>query len=495
MKKIASMVLAGSLIFTTSAFAFSDVNEDYWAYKKIEDMYQSNVISGFPDGTFKPESFVTREQAAAIMTNFFDLVLKENEKTFEDIPSGYWSEQYAKLIAQYMPIVENENKYYFNPQDKATRIEIAETIVKIIGFDDEEVDNEIIATFNDKDNFSDSDKKYISIVAKNGIMVGDNNSNFRPNDTITRAEFCALIYNIYEKRGELKSQNTNKVVMIVNGQEVPYSELDLYFKVQKKSYEAMFGGAEIWNTEIDGASFYDLVKDAVKDSVIANTIKIQKAKELGIELDEDVVNKAKEYLTTQEAKDICAYYNITTDELLKINLDGTLLETLGEKLYPKDDEKYMDLDTEVERTYYDARHILLVTEGKTEEEKTGVKETAEKLLERLLNGEDFATLAGEYSEDPGSKDNGGLYENVKIGEFVPEFEEAALACEVGNIYPELVESSYGYHIIKLENREVVKEALTEDEKIQLTNEYLNEVSAKWIEEAKVEVNEDVYKAL
>lgn len=81
-----------------------------------------------------------------------------------------------------------------------------------------------------------------------------------------------------------------------------------------------------------------------------------------------------------------------------------------------------------------------------------IKEKAESVLARAKAGEDFGKLAKEFSEDPGSKDKGGLYETVKKGQMVPEFETAALALDNGKIADNLVESKYGYHIIKLENK-------------------------------------------
>ncbi len=77
---------------------------------------------------------------------------------------------------------------------------------------------------------------------------------------------------------------------------------------------------------------------------------------------------------------------------------------------------------------------------------------------RVKAGEDFAKLAAEFSEDPGSKDKGGLFENVKKGAFVADFEKAALSLEPGQIYPELLETKFGYHIIKLEGKQVAKDA-------------------------------------
>ncbi len=98
------------------------------------------------------------------------------------------------------------------------------------------------------------------------------------------------------------------------------------------------------------------------------------------------------------------------------------------------------------------RHILLLTEGKDEPEKAAVLKKMKEIRERALAGEDFAELAKEFSEDPGSKEEGGLYEDIEQGVMVKPFEEAAFQVPVGEI-SDIVETQYGYHIIKVESRE------------------------------------------
>ena len=88
---------------------------------------------------------------------------------------------------------------------------------------------------------------------------------------------------------------------------------------------------------------------------------------------------------------------------------------------------------------------------------------AEEVLARAKNGEDFAKLANEFSEDPGNKDakgegQGGIYKDVTKGRMVKPFEEAALSLEPGQIAPNLVETDFGYHIIKLERKGEGKDA-------------------------------------
>ena len=78
------------------------------------------------------------------------------------------------------------------------------------------------------------------------------------------------------------------------------------------------------------------------------------------------------------------------------------------------------------------------------------KQKAEEILKKALAGEDFTQLAKENSEDPGSKDNGGEYDFVPKGSFVPEYEAVIFDKNLkdGEIFPELVETAYGWHIIK-----------------------------------------------
>lgn len=97
------------------------------------------------------------------------------------------------------------------------------------------------------------------------------------------------------------------------------------------------------------------------------------------------------------------------------------------------------------------RHILLMTQEKTDAEKEAIRKKMEEILSLAKSGEDFAELAKTYSEDPGSKDSGGLYENFGRGQMVKPFEDAAFSIPIGEI-SDIVETSFGYHIIKVIER-------------------------------------------
>ena len=97
-----------------------------------------------------------------------------------------------------------------------------------------------------------------------------------------------------------------------------------------------------------------------------------------------------------------------------------------------------------------ARHILLsVREDASAEEDEEVRLRAQGILEQIRESADIAALAGEWSEDPGSKTNGGDLGFFARGQMVKEFEDAAFSIEPGTV-GELVKSEYGYHIIGVE---------------------------------------------
>jgi peptidyl-prolyl cis-trans isomerase C len=99
-----------------------------------------------------------------------------------------------------------------------------------------------------------------------------------------------------------------------------------------------------------------------------------------------------------------------------------------------------------------AAHILISTVNNetqqpvSAEVKKEKEQLAKKLKERAEKGEDFAKLAKEFSEDPGSKDKGGEYKFSK-GKMVPEFETAAFSLKTNQI-SDIVETRFGFHIIK-----------------------------------------------
>jgi hypothetical protein len=99
-----------------------------------------------------------------------------------------------------------------------------------------------------------------------------------------------------------------------------------------------------------------------------------------------------------------------------------------------------------------ARHVLVrAPENATAAQRDSVKRLAESIRQQAAGGADFAALAQRYSEDPGSKGQGGDLGYFGRGQMAPPFEQAAFALQPGQVSP-VVETQFGWHVIKLEDR-------------------------------------------
>lgn len=117
-------------------------------------------------------------------------------------------------------------------------------------------------------------------------------------------------------------------------------------------------------------------------------------------------------------------------------------------------------------TVANLRHVLIGltdAEGKERTSEEALK-IAKEVKAKLDGGADFAAIAKEYSEDTGSKDAGGEYKDKALGTYVEEFKTAAQTLPLNTI-SDPVETSYGYHILKVESRtDKTFDQLTDEQK-------------------------------
>jgi peptidyl-prolyl cis-trans isomerase D len=122
-----------------------------------------------------------------------------------------------------------------------------------------------------------------------------------------------------------------------------------------------------------------------------------------------------------------------------------------------------------------AQHILFMTVGKTDAEVDEIKQKAEDVLKQAKKGAKFDELAKKYSEDPGSKDKGGDLGWLVQGQTVPEFEKAAFSLEPGTI-SDLVKTQYGFHIIKVLEKETAHTKSFDEVKDSIRGPLLNNMA-------------------
>jgi peptidyl-prolyl cis-trans isomerase D len=132
------------------------------------------------------------------------------------------------------------------------------------------------------------------------------------------------------------------------------------------------------------------------------------------------------------------------------------LNQLRQNVQISDDELKLQYQQDIQHYQLPNRvhveHILFMTVGKTDAEVEEIRQKAEDVLKQAKKGAKFDDLAKKYSEDPGTKDKGGDLGWITQGQTVPEFEKTAFGLEKGKI-SELVKTQYGFHIIKVLDKE------------------------------------------
>ncbi len=145
-----------------------------------------------------------------------------------------------------------------------------------------------------------------------------------------------------------------------------------------------------------------------------------------------------------------------------------------------------------------ARHILVMPKSADKKADMDAKIRIEEILERVNKGESFAALAVKYSDDPESAKDGGDLGFFTTGAMVPEFEKAVFLLKPGEVSGP-VKTSYGYHIIKLEETRLRKiQTKGGDLNAEVLADKQDKALKRWMfdlrQKAKIEVNDPLIKA-
>jgi peptidyl-prolyl cis-trans isomerase D len=190
--------------------------------------------------------------------------------------------------------------------------------------------------------------------------------------------------------------------------------------------------------EVDLLLALTLQKRDADYTVIASGGEVQDEPVSDEEKREEYANNEARYMQDDRLK--LNYVKLTLDDIVN---DIELDEEEIEQAYEAGKGQYRKPETRI------ASHILLgVPRSADEAKRSAILAKTEALVARLNDGEDFTALAEEFSEDPGSKRQGGDLGIIAKGQMVPEFEEAVYSMDQGEISAP-VKTEFGYHIIKL----------------------------------------------
>ncbi len=239
----------------------------------------------------------------------------------------------------------------------------------------------------------------------------------------------------------------------------------------------------------------------VLDLLIGRKVLEAMVEEAGVTVsDEDVearLDELREQLPSPDFLDqILAMQGMTIDELREdLRFDVQVQQYLEQIEISADEmqERYEELvdEGQLERgEEVDVAHILIQTDG--EDEVEAAREEIEEARRRIVEeGEDFGDVARDVSQDPGSAEEGGVYEGVTRGMMVPEFDERAFEGEIGEVSEPFL-SDFGWHILTVLDKQEGGTAELDDIEEQLLMSMRQQKLQERVEAAREEADIEIH---
>lgn len=286
-----------------------------------------------------------------------------------------------------------------------------------------------------------------------------------------------------------------KDVAIVQNGRVSGDELKYYYSQNVQAFAQNIQSSE------NPQSVLDYVKQLALSQAIEVEYMLQEAQKNGFkpeqkEMDENwatmeqnIISAATTY--EMDVDDFCKQsFGTNLKKLKPLFMDAFIAQKYRESQISEVavDETKLAAFYEENKASFDfntVRHILITLAQDAEDAVVQEKQKlAQDILDRVNKGEDFAALALEFSEDDGSKANGGVYDVYQSTNFVPEFKEWAFASKAGDTG--IVQSTYGFHVMKLDavydtleaNKEKITQAWQANEFQNKINTALNDGTIK-----------------
>lgn len=236
------------------------------------------------------------------------------------------------------------------------------------------------------------------------------------------------------------------VVAKVNGKKIAREEFNnMMMRLQQQQEQ---NGANLTAEQrLQGEN--NVLDSLIEYNLIVQEAKRQKVKVPKAELEKQFNEISKQFPDKKTFRDQLTQMGLSERKLRALIEEEQVYTKFGEQVQKV---KVTAKDIADAFVQVQARHILIKTEEGKEKE---AEKKAKEVLGKVKAGGDFAALAKQYSDDPGSKENGGDLGFFGQGQMVPAFEKAAFALKKNEV-SDLVKSDYGYHIIQVLDRKEAK---------------------------------------
>ena len=251
------------------------------------------------------------------------------------------------------------------------------------------------------------------------------------------------------------------MVAVVNGTIITQGEFDRVLNYELR--RAAQSGQKIPDAQMAQ------IENSILDSLIMGELLFQESKKKGVQVKPESVTEqlmiVKQRFPSEAEFKKALEENKTTESKIKADIKRNMAI---QQLIDKEVDQKVKITEEESKTFFDtnpqlfqqpervkASHILIkVDEGASEEKKAEARKKIEEIQQKVQKGEDFADLAKTYSEGP-SAPRGGDLDYFGRGQMVKPFEEAAFSLKP-NETSDIVETRFGYHLIKVVDKQPAK---------------------------------------
>lgn len=205
-RKISWVALVLFVLFLPlPAAAMHDV-EDHWAEQSIRHLAALKILTGFEDGTFRPDDTVTRSQFAKALVSALGYSDEAEENSgyptiYRDLPAGHWSAGFVQ-VATDLGLVSGYGDGTFRGDNPVSRAEIATMIVRALGHQEmAEALARQVPDFTDSSEIPEWARGYILVGSNLGAITGYEDGSFRPSTFTSRSEAATLVLRLMKERG------------------------------------------------------------------------------------------------------------------------------------------------------------------------------------------------------------------------------------------------------------------------------------------------------
>ncbi len=178
---------------TPKTLVFSDIPATYWGYDAISSLSGKGIISGYPNGTFKPDASITRAEFATMLVKALGLDTSGTTGKFTDVTAGSW--YYGSVnSAVTADLVSGTGDHLFAPNALITREQMAVMVTKALGNKAPTTDGTELNAFSDRSSVSSWAASGMTEAVKAGIISGMTAGTLAPTANATRAQAAVMIY-------------------------------------------------------------------------------------------------------------------------------------------------------------------------------------------------------------------------------------------------------------------------------------------------------------